>query len=647
MSALRVHRWDVRRPISPNPRELGEGEGRVIVPEAGERIQISRSSLNPAKQLLPERNNAVFDCKVMSRFHAFLEVPAGLPGPLMITDTSKYGTFINGKRISAGISTLVNPGDCIRFGDTVSTSSAEITHRPVKVIVNYSDKDDFDAPNLVSSAQSVSTNRFFVPSSDIDSESVHSDDDYGSLNEQEVEEMDSSSPPNTQLSPSAYDKDTKPKAVESQSPSRIFDSVVVPAREPARPPTNPETQTPHVFDYYTYSYPEDEVTGLSDEYDDFEGGNADGWFDSPEPELSQIRLPPAPTLPRKTRFDVPPSEPSKVQAPQDKLKTIEQKEIPETQTQVHTQTQTQAQTQTQESDLAAPFPTIRDSAPSALSKPLTMMDKHIEAKHALRDQVDHAVDQIGLIVQATTAENAASHRSHADLMNVNGNSSADVYTSSDLFGDLEIAAQTATPNATFVADTREKDQKPEETTQTPATATVKETLEGVQVHGCKSPGDKRISIGDLINSEPSTPAAVTANVSFTQGQKRKAQEMDVDEDSTKVDTLKSTGAVCTSCTGANVVEVVDDGEESEPIQLPAATRRRLKRRKQAAGKKPVESTSSTKVVLVQTPTESGRPAKRLKSILSTALTATAYATVGSIATIGFLASPLAERLAGL
>ena len=42
-----------------------------------------------------------------------------------------------------------------------------------------------------------------------------------------------------------------------------------------------------------------------------------------------------------------------------------------------------------------------------------------------------------------------------------------------------------------------------------------------------------------------------------------------------------------------------------------------------------------------------RAAKRLKLALHDVAKATAYAALGSVATIGFLASPLAQRLAGL
>ncbi|XP_025602799.2 sarcolemmal membrane-associated protein isoform X2 [Athalia rosae] len=75
-------------------------------------------------------NNAIFDCKVLSRNHALLWFEAGV---FYIQDTkSSNGTFINSQRLSIGgeesVPKEVCSGDIVQFGVDVMENTRKITH---------------------------------------------------------------------------------------------------------------------------------------------------------------------------------------------------------------------------------------------------------------------------------------------------------------------------------------------------------------------------------------------------------------------------------------------------------------------------------------------------------------------------------------
>ena len=54
-------------------------ETRTIHPAPGELIRIGRASSAASKNMVAGPNNAMFDSRVMSRCHAHIEAPTGLP----------------------------------------------------------------------------------------------------------------------------------------------------------------------------------------------------------------------------------------------------------------------------------------------------------------------------------------------------------------------------------------------------------------------------------------------------------------------------------------------------------------------------------------------------------------------------------------
>ncbi|GAM85767.1 hypothetical protein ANO11243_037750 [Dothideomycetidae sp. 11243] len=128
---------------------------------------------------------------------------------------------------------------------------------------------------------------------------------------------------------------------------------------------------------------------------------------------------------------------------------------------------------------------------------------------------------------------------------------------------------------------------------------------------------RRISIADiLIPTSEENPSA---------GQKRKASQITEDdhESTARLETLHHVDQ-----------SMVPDPKQQVPITGDEGT---LNGNQQLLT---IPTISSVPI------SDDSRPAKRIRSALKSAITATAYATLGSIATIGFLASPLAERLAG-
>jgi pSer/pThr/pTyr-binding forkhead associated (FHA) protein len=90
---------------------------------------IGRSSRS--KNIVPASDNLLFDCPVVSRFHAELRYsPWQAPDQqVTITDTaSLHGTMVNGQRLVPYNEFALKMGDVIKFGERVSRG--EGTHLP-------------------------------------------------------------------------------------------------------------------------------------------------------------------------------------------------------------------------------------------------------------------------------------------------------------------------------------------------------------------------------------------------------------------------------------------------------------------------------------------------------------------------------------
>lgn len=97
----------------------------------------------------PEPNNAIFDCKVLSRNHALLWEENG---KYYLQDTkSSNGTFLNGNRLGKSNEDSspfeLNSGDIIQFGVDVTENTKKVTHGCITVEVKLYHRPGVEAIN--------------------------------------------------------------------------------------------------------------------------------------------------------------------------------------------------------------------------------------------------------------------------------------------------------------------------------------------------------------------------------------------------------------------------------------------------------------------------------------------------------------------
>ncbi|RAL02064.1 FHA domain protein [Aspergillus ibericus CBS 121593] len=92
---------------------------------------IGRASKRESKNLIPAKNNGLFDSRVMSRNHAKMWVSLEKQIVYIRDGGSMHGTWINGKRIPADEDTVIKHGDVVTFGSTVFRGTD--TFPPLKV----------------------------------------------------------------------------------------------------------------------------------------------------------------------------------------------------------------------------------------------------------------------------------------------------------------------------------------------------------------------------------------------------------------------------------------------------------------------------------------------------------------------------------
>ncbi|KAG8625352.1 hypothetical protein KVT40_007103 [Elsinoe batatas] len=594
---------------APDPALMGEAPERAFVLEGGDRIHIGRSSLNPAKNLTPAEDNAIFGCKVMSRDHAFLEAPTGLPGPLMITDTSKYGTFVNNIRIGKAITSLLKPGDRIKFGDAVSTSSSEINHRPLECIIDFADTDIPESPILT---PRVFGNNHF--SAEFDSESAYSED-YGSVNEEEMEAADSSSPPDT------IEKGHV-NAVSETPPVDMGATVENTQAGDLQSPTRADIQS-SIFGQVDHvnSYPTQETDDLVDEYDDFAGNESDdGWLDGSEPDMSQLSFPPPPKMARKTRWDMPPDR-DYSGAP-----TSIGSAVWAIQTDVNGMPQRVK---------------IGHSTDSQ-----DMLEQHASSRVAMKHQLDRIMGSMDVTEDTTPREDLG-----LDCMPAFKIPSAVSKMTAAQAGEREDAAAA-------LQDFRQESRR------------IRKLVDSVTHNDTpKSPLSKRISIDNLIHSGPA-PSVFSAHPMESEEHLEsngQSGELPSHETEAEMEATNEAAAIRFNDTqdtdmfvtaplrdatepmfhvpdSTEVSHLVDVGEESEPVRPRRSDHQRNKKKRKLMNKKQADKANENRVSR-HTETYTS-PTKTFRSMLGTALKGSAYFAAGSIATIGFLASPMAERLAG-
>ena len=106
---------------------------RNIILRPGEPVNVGRSSRSEAKNLSATPDNALFDCPVISRRHAELELKVNKwteeKHAVFIKDTgSMHGTSVNGQKLVPTRHFQLKEGDAIRLGESVNRADSEYLH---------------------------------------------------------------------------------------------------------------------------------------------------------------------------------------------------------------------------------------------------------------------------------------------------------------------------------------------------------------------------------------------------------------------------------------------------------------------------------------------------------------------------------------
>lgn len=115
--------------ISLNPSS-GLYLPRVIDMNAGDIVDVGRSSKSEYKNLQAASDNALFDCPVISRRHAELKAAEkhGQGYVVSIADlASLHGTTVNGQRLLSGQEFVLKSGDVVKLGDRVTRADGTCT----------------------------------------------------------------------------------------------------------------------------------------------------------------------------------------------------------------------------------------------------------------------------------------------------------------------------------------------------------------------------------------------------------------------------------------------------------------------------------------------------------------------------------------
>lgn len=161
-------------------------------------VNVGRSSRSEQKKLSANKNNALFDCPVVSRNHAELRVSGPYQDVTLTDRSSLHGTTVNGQRLTPGHNFTLQSGDVIKLGERVTRGDGKWINQNTTQIKAANEAPTTDTHEGVSVTfrrheprepgdffrdESPSLNHFHVPSpggdepSDYDSEieSVHSD----------------------------------------------------------------------------------------------------------------------------------------------------------------------------------------------------------------------------------------------------------------------------------------------------------------------------------------------------------------------------------------------------------------------------------------------------------------------------------------
>ncbi len=120
-------------PISLTPTFKGtedKDDQRLLNLTNSEPITIGRASKSDIKNLQGAKHNALFDCPIISRQHAEVQLHPYKARHEQVTITDKnsmHGTFVNMHRLKANEPWVLRTGDSIKLGDKVTRGTGKAT----------------------------------------------------------------------------------------------------------------------------------------------------------------------------------------------------------------------------------------------------------------------------------------------------------------------------------------------------------------------------------------------------------------------------------------------------------------------------------------------------------------------------------------
>jgi pSer/pThr/pTyr-binding forkhead associated (FHA) protein len=137
---------------------------RNIILRPDEPVNVGRSSRSEAKNLSATADNALFDCPVISRRHAELELKVNKwteeRHQVYIKDTgSMHGTSVNGQKLQSSRPFQLQVGDTIRLGESVNRADSEYFNDQFHCFLTDMTEDNYDGVTLTLDCISTATKK--------------------------------------------------------------------------------------------------------------------------------------------------------------------------------------------------------------------------------------------------------------------------------------------------------------------------------------------------------------------------------------------------------------------------------------------------------------------------------------------------------
>ncbi|KAJ6178651.1 hypothetical protein N7519_009112 [Penicillium mononematosum] len=155
----------------------------LTITDSDKTVAIGRASKREARKRIPATENAWFESRVMSRDHAFLNIPSD-QNIVFITDCgSTHGTFLNDSKLVTDVNTPLYSGDIVRFGVDVDRGQEVFEAIEVRCKVDWLRPQPVAIPDddiAIKLDPSPSTNSFSVPEDESDMEAADNTSDVSS-----------------------------------------------------------------------------------------------------------------------------------------------------------------------------------------------------------------------------------------------------------------------------------------------------------------------------------------------------------------------------------------------------------------------------------------------------------------------------------